>query len=718
MSQLSCVVVWAIGAALLAGPLAAALPTPVTTAQIVGASDPGWGGPVRLSGNGSWAGSPDVAADFYGNAIAVWYQPDDISTRASIWTSRFIPGGGWTSASQLMADQEGAFLPHVAMAPWGVAIAVWAGNRSVWASEFVPEFPGSHYVGWSGPFATRGGGGFVGRAQVGFVGSGRALVVWDDYDESRCYSDVWANWYVIGSGWDAPTRISPLVTGTTCPYVGGATEPQIATSPTGKAIVVWQTLERGRSRSLWATSFDPARGWAIPTVTDEGGCRSSVGLAVSPSGYAFVTWVEGVRNGVQSCGGGPSDSIYAAVFHPDTGWDKAVRGPDGGQPHIAADSEGGATVVWCDRGTPHWSCGGVWMSRFVAGTGWSHSTLVADDYGFDPPKVAVDSFGNTLVIWSHVPVVTDSNGTRSTLRGANLEASRLVTGLGWQPPVAISLAFGEDEDFAIDAAGNAIVVWAGRAELDGNASLGIWSNRFVPRPGSSLLSAQPVAGDSFLVSGAFVLAASALALTLALAFSRYSRTKPRAQHAPFRLASSAEGQRTRMRRWTGLKRTARAITGGESAPRPSPRAWPKVNGPLRLTVRERILLHLLEFSRYADAVEVPLEITQPGISRGAAVDLRHIAQYVRPMVKEGLVRERSGHVNGLVKKHKVYVLADGGRHVAAGVRDRVRSAAIRVRDDLGVHEATVADAVAKRRGRPLLEIVRESIEAGVMDLRS
>ena len=718
MGRFSWMVVWVVGAALVIGPMAASFRMPVSAAPTDGVVDSGWGHPIRLSGIAPVFTSPDIAEDFYGNAIAIWAQSDaDSNADSNVWASRFISGGGWTTAQRLATIHGGVFFrggvesTYVAMAPSGLAVAVWDGNGSIWASEFVPEFLGEPRVGWSTPVPTQGGTGSAVRPQVGLDGSGRALVVWEEVDGNR--TDLWANWFTHGSGWGQPTRIADT-----------AGSPQVAVSANGTAVVVWAEPEALGYERLWATSFSPTRGWETPIAIDAGGCAVSVSLATFSGTHVFVAWDEKIRFPDRSCGGGGSNPIYAAFFDSDLGWHTAVKGPDGSQPQIAADSEGGATVVWCEVGIPTWACSGVWTGRFTADAGWSKATLIADGRearGCCPHKTAVDSFGRALVVWSHIPEGADINVT--LLRGG-LNASYLLPGLVWQAPTTISPAYGVRPEIAMNSAGNAFATWVG---FDGNTSVvqwSIWSNRFVSNlnypPPSAPPPVQSGGMDPFLVGGAFVLAASALALTLTSVFLQHFRRKPQDPNGdPLRPGMSVRGQRTgwRSRRWKASAQTVRAPTP-ESVVRTPRRDWPRANGPLRLTVRERVLLHLLEFGRYADATEVPPELTQTGISRAAIVDLRHIAQYVRPMVKEGLVRERSAHVKGLATKHKVYVLADGGRRIAAGVKDRIRSAVIRVHDESGVHDATIGDVLMKRHGCPVLDIVRESIEAGVMDLRS
>lgn len=74
-------------------------------------------------------------------------------------------------------------------------------------------------------------------------------------------------------------------------------------------------------------------------------------------------------------------------------------------------------------------------------------------------------------------------------------------------------------------------------------------------------------------------------------------------------------------------------------------------------------------------------------------------------------------MKGLVQRRKVYVLTDNGRRSALGIRDRIRFAIIHVRDSSGDRETTIAEVLAGAKGsRSILDVVRESLQAGVLDL--
>lgn len=142
-------------------------------------------------------------------------------------------------------------------------------------------------------------------------------------------------------------------------------------------------------------------------------------------------------------------------------------------------------------------------------------------------------------------------------------------------------------------------------------------------------------------------------------------------------------------------------------------------GPiLDLTVKERIQLHLYDYRNLSDSYVVPLEMTQEGIARGTGIDIRHVVQYVRPLMEKGLVRERKAHISGGPRRRKVYDLTESGSLLAYGVLDAVRSEVVKVKDAEGVRDASISDVLIETKGtRSVLEVIREFRLNGLVDLQ-
>lgn len=138
---------------------------------------------------------------------------------------------------------------------------------------------------------------------------------------------------------------------------------------------------------------------------------------------------------------------------------------------------------------------------------------------------------------------------------------------------------------------------------------------------------------------------------------------------------------------------------------------------LHLTAKERILLHLGDFVRYADVVEVPAEMSQDGISRSAGIRVQHVRQFVGPLLRDGLLRERIAHVRAHRRRLKVYDLTDQGRLAAARLREQLKGEPIRVRDDRGVRSVAIGEFLREAGGKvPFGRILRAAAEGEVLDL--
>lgn len=140
---------------------------------------------------------------------------------------------------------------------------------------------------------------------------------------------------------------------------------------------------------------------------------------------------------------------------------------------------------------------------------------------------------------------------------------------------------------------------------------------------------------------------------------------------------------------------------------------------IRLTAKERILLHLLDHVKDREAIEVPPEMTQEGLASAAWVELRHLSQYLRPLIADEQVRERTSHVKGIRQRRRVYDLTEAGQHAAYRLRDRVKAETIQVRDVSGSRGETVATVLEKTGGKVgLLELVRRSAQPGPLDVEA
>lgn len=133
-----------------------------------------------------------------------------------------------------------------------------------------------------------------------------------------------------------------------------------------------------------------------------------------------------------------------------------------------------------------------------------------------------------------------------------------------------------------------------------------------------------------------------------------------------------------------------------------------------LTVKERILLHLFDYQRFSDAYDVPSEVTQDGIASDVAIRVHHVAQYVKPLIAEGRVEERTAHILKSARQRKAYFLTSAGRGAAAQLRDALLKEDVPFRGTDGRVEHVPLARVyqEERRGTRLLPLLGEIQERG------
>lgn len=133
-----------------------------------------------------------------------------------------------------------------------------------------------------------------------------------------------------------------------------------------------------------------------------------------------------------------------------------------------------------------------------------------------------------------------------------------------------------------------------------------------------------------------------------------------------------------------------------------------------LTVKERILLHLFDYNRFAEVYEVPADVTQAKIAEAVGVHLRHLGQYLNPLVSEELVEERKSHVQKRRQKLKAYFLTGKGRMRAASQRNDLLRETVPFRTAGGdVADVPLARVYQEdRRGATLLELISEAQSLG------
>jgi hypothetical protein len=91
----------------------------------------------------------------------------------------------------------------------------------------------------------------------------------------------------------------------------------------------------------------------------------------------------------------------------------------------------------------------------------------------------------------------------------------------------------------------------------------------------------------------------------------------------------------------------------------------------KLTINDRILLHLLDNVQSKNKREAPFSITQKGIAEGVKIRWNHVPRAVGKLKKIGYVSEEMSHIEGKTRRQKAYFLTDSGMLFARNLREKI-----------------------------------------------
>ncbi len=137
------------------------------------------------------------------------------------------------------------------------------------------------------------------------------------------------------------------------------------------------------------------------------------------------------------------------------------------------------------------------------------------------------------------------------------------------------------------------------------------------------------------------------------------------------------------------------------------------------TVKERILIHLYPYYKLKSKIEVPYEISQPGIADAVGVSRPHLSQEIRKIVEDetGLIEEDIKRVKGMKRKRKVYFLTPKGVRKAQYLIKKFNGKKITILTPEGKSEVMVKDIDQYIKGdNPLLTSLSRVNDEGVLDL--
>jgi hypothetical protein len=246
-------------------------------------------------------GNPRIAVAPQGDAVVVWQASGGTVANRGTWTNRYTAGGGWGTASHLVAVSGGS-APDIAMDANGNAVMVWSQIDVVSASEMYALVQAKRYQAgaWGAPLRVArepGANSVLSTVHVKMNAAGAALVAWGQGDES-----IRATIAPAGGSWPAPSLVKPVGSRSAASGVRAAIDAQ------GNAFLAWSQQNDAGTVDALLSAYTVAGGWVAGVPHD-----SSVEIATDPAiamdarGNAWYLWT-------QSMGASVGTQILARRF--------------------------------------------------------------------------------------------------------------------------------------------------------------------------------------------------------------------------------------------------------------------------------------------------------------------------------------------------------------------------------------------------------------------
>jgi DNA-binding MarR family transcriptional regulator len=138
---------------------------------------------------------------------------------------------------------------------------------------------------------------------------------------------------------------------------------------------------------------------------------------------------------------------------------------------------------------------------------------------------------------------------------------------------------------------------------------------------------------------------------------------------------------------------------------------------ISLTVDERVILHLLEYSSHEEDFEAPESTTQAGIATGIGIARKHVPRAVNKLIVDNLVLTRVSHVKGAKQRKKVYHLSPRGKELGRKIWETLGKKEVVLRGEDGSDKVmTVSELCFTHQvGRSPVQIIMALREGNVYD---
>jgi DNA-binding PadR family transcriptional regulator len=140
---------------------------------------------------------------------------------------------------------------------------------------------------------------------------------------------------------------------------------------------------------------------------------------------------------------------------------------------------------------------------------------------------------------------------------------------------------------------------------------------------------------------------------------------------------------------------------------------------IHITVKEKILIHLLSYSKYKEEVEVPVQVSQEGMAKAVGVRRSHIASALKDLKDSGHIEEKKARVIGEKRRKNAYFLTHEGQADALRLKKAVLEKKILLKAEDGtvkeIEIPRLKDHIEEKLG--VLEILNRLDDEGVFDVK-
>jgi hypothetical protein len=416
-----------------------------------------WSAPIMLEGGDAQsADSVQVAMNAAGDAVVAWrsYDGDSWAINATTYVD-----GSWSGVSTLSADMSDCGAPAVGIDDAGNAVVVyWQYSGSNFFVKAVSLTDGS----W-GEVTTIGSYLFdVPEPKVAMSSNGDAVAIWRG-ETSGVYHIMTCR-YQEGN-WDQAEAISDMT------YIGSS--PQVAVNGTGDAVAVWCESREGISVICGALLVGGV--WGDPELISVGsGDCSNPDVAMNDMGLSAVAWQQRdggmyAINGTIGLGGNwLEQGTFSASGVPST------------DPQVAVDDSFNMGVVWAaDRGASGFVIEGMTLYQGV----WSPVVALSSTGNTSSsPQIAVDAYGEMVVVWKEDSATVSIINARGYANGAWGSVQMVADGYEMLSP---QVAMNDD--------GGAIAVWYEQDQLTGDKS--VFASIYTPNNAPAVTITSPAEDD-------------------------------------------------------------------------------------------------------------------------------------------------------------------------------------------------------------------------------